>query len=88
MITKKDVEKFADLLEKAGLENAQEILDEIVIPATIESGLPLLEVIRHYADPAADQDTSSYQIHIALTQIDTISLNRLDIDQVITEKPS
>jgi len=82
-----DVFKLADLLEKAGYENTLELIEDVLIPEAIKEGLSLRKAMEKYADGKQDQDTSYFQLHMALLQIGRYELDRLSINEVLKEKP-
>lgn len=88
-LDKKEVEKLATLLEKeGGCENASGLLDDILIPMAIKERLSLYSVMHKYRDSTKDQYSYEFQIHMALLQVGDSRLNKLDIFNVVTEKPS
>jgi len=75
----KDVVAFINLLEEAGCEYAKNLVRKILIPLAKEKGISLMEAADRYADDGEEQDTSEYQLWLALTRISEESIQALDI---------
>ena len=76
-LEKRDVYVFANLLEKAGFEEALALLEDEIHPLAQEQEISLLEAAWKYADAGEEQDTSRYQLFQALQDIPVCKLNEL-----------
>lgn len=65
----KDIEKFAEILERAGYEEALPLIVEDLIPIAKEKHISLWDAARQYANCDEEQDTSWYQLFQALLEI-------------------
>lgn len=69
---------FAEMIEKAGFNNALEFVKDVLVPLATTEGdtignegdLSLWFTACAEADDSADQDTSAYQLWLALTKIE------------------
>ena len=71
--------EFAKILEKAGFENALDLIEKELIPLAQKLHVSLLDASWKYADLDEEQDTSWYQLWHALMEIDSRKLAVLDI---------
>ena len=60
---------FAQELEAAGYEHALSLVRKELAPIAEEKGITLLEAALEYADPGENQDTSWYQLWLALLNV-------------------
>lgn len=70
----KDLDKFAELLERAGYSEALRLIKENLIPIAEKQHISLWDAACTYADCDEEQDTSWYQLFQALLEIDSKSL--------------
>ena len=85
---KNDIEALADLLEENGFEDSLGFIKDILIPTAIKSGLSLRQAMRKHANSTKNEQTSEFQLNIALSQIEySNSFRKLKIDEIV-EKPS
>lgn len=64
-----DVAKFAYLLEKAGFENGQRLIEKELMPIAQEKNIYLYKAAWLYTNQDEEQDTSWYQLFHALQAI-------------------
>jgi hypothetical protein len=65
----KDLDKFAELLERAGYSGALRLIKENLIPIAEKQHISLLAAAREYADCDEEQDASRYELFEALSEI-------------------
>jgi len=75
----KDVERFAELLEKAGYTGALELIQDELIPLAQKEHISLFNAARKYANQDEEQDTSWFQLFHALQAIPRSLINTIDI---------
>lgn len=77
-ITKEAVLCFAKILEEAEYtEGAYELVATEILPWAKANGTSLYEAAELYANADEEQDTSWYQLHLALLHIPTARLSQL-----------
>lgn len=66
---KKNIEKFAMLLENAGYEGALYLIETELIPLAMKNNISLWDAACKYSDQDEEQDTSWFQLFHALQKI-------------------
>ncbi len=74
-----DVVILIRLLKAGGLEHAQEVVWDELVPLAKESHISIYQAVRNHADDDEEQDTSWYQMWLALTKISREEIESLDI---------
>jgi hypothetical protein len=68
-MNKKNIERFAILLEDAGYEGALGLIEDELIPLAMKMGISLWDAAWEYSDQDGEQDTSWFQLFHALQKI-------------------
>jgi hypothetical protein len=68
---------FARILEHAGYHGALDLIQEELVPIARENGLNLINAARRYSDDDEEQDTSWYQLHMAIIALGKDEFNLL-----------
>ncbi len=79
--------ELVGMLRKAGYEDPEVLLEQRVIPFAKQKGITLYQALNDYANPAEDQDTSEFQLHMALLQIDGARLLKIEGIEIPFKKP-
>jgi len=80
-MNQEDINSFARLLENAGYEKALRLIQDELIPLAKKKGISLRQAAIDYSDTNEEQDTSWYQLHLALTEIPKSELESLNINE-------
>jgi len=83
---KNDIEALAVLLEDAGYDYPQELIEEVLIPKAIKESVSLREAMLRYSNSDEKTDIKHFLLRIALGQIPISDLNKLNIGEILTEK--
>lgn len=85
-IDEKRIHAFAHLLEQAGYEEAVDLIFNELLPMAKRMGTSLLDAADAYANCDEEQDTSWYQLHVALQKIDLYDLEEHDVHTPLSDE--
>jgi hypothetical protein len=80
-MTDRDVKGFIHLLKYVGIDYAEALVNEALLPLARSKHISLLDAAWDFADQDDEQDTSTYQLFHALQSIDQKYLDELNLRQ-------